>query len=123
MAAPNLSAPTSITGKTTYLTLANTNETDLLTNASSSGKALRVTTLMFVNIDGTNAVDASATLYNAASGGTGFKMANTISIPADSSVVLLSRENSVWLEEDRRITVQASAASDLAVICSYEEVA
>jgi hypothetical protein len=122
MAAPNLVSPTTINGKTTYLTLANTNETDLLTNASSSGKALRVTNLMMVNIDGTNAVDASATIYNAASGGTGFKICNTLTVPADSTVVLLSRENSVWLEEDRRITVQASAASDLAVICSYEEV-
>lgn len=123
MAAPNLHAPTSITGKTTYLTLSATTETDLLVNAASSGKALRVTNIMLVNIDGTAAVDASATIYTAASGGTGHKIANTVTIPADSTVVLLSRENSIWLEEDRRITVQASAASDLAVICSYEEVA
>lgn len=123
MAAPNLSAPNTITGKTTYLTLANTNETDLLVNASSSGKALRVTNVMFVNIDGTAAVDGSMTIYTAASGGTGHKVANTVTVPADSSIVVLSRENSVWLEEDRRLTVQASAASDLAVICSYEEVA
>lgn len=123
MAAPNLNNPTSITGKTTYLTLANTNETTLLTNAASSGKALRITNLMFVNIDGIAAVDASATIYTAASGGTGHKIANTITVPADSSIVLLGRENAVWLEEDRRITVQASAASDLAVICSYEEIA
>lgn len=123
MAAPNLAAPNTITGKTTYLTLANTNETDLLVNASSSGKALRVTNVMFVNIDGAAAVDGSLTIYTAASGGTGHKIANTVTVPADSSIVVLSRENSVWLEEDRRLTVQASAASDLAVICSYEEVA
>lgn len=122
MAAPNLNNPTSITGKTTYLTLSVTTETTLLTNAASSGKALRITNLMFVNIDGVAAVDASATIYTAASGGTGHKIANTITVPADSSIVLLGRENAVWLEEDRRITVQASAASDLAVICSYEEI-
>ena len=123
MAAPNLAAPNTITGKTTYLTLANTTETELLSNAASSGKALRVTNVMFVNIDGAAAVDGSLTIYTAASGGTGHKIANTVTVPADSSIVVLSRENSVWLEEDRRLTVQASAASDLAVICSYEEVA
>lgn len=123
MAAPNLAAPNTITGKTTYLTLADANETDLLVNASSSGKALRVTNVMFVNIDGAAAVDGSLTIYTAASGGTGHKIANTVTVPADSSIVVLSRENAVWLEEDRRLTVQASAASDLAVICSYEEVA
>lgn len=123
MAAPNLKSPTTITGKTTYLTLANTNETELLVNAASSGTALRVTNLMLVNIDGTAAVDGSVTIYTAASGGTGHKIVNTVTVPADSTVVVLSRENSVWLEENRRITVQASAANDLAVICSYEEVA
>lgn len=123
MAAPNLSAPTTIIGKTTYLTLANTTETDLLVNAASSGKAFRVTMVTLANIDGTNNVDATVRIYTAASGGTGHALANTITIPADATVVLLGRDSSVWLEEDRRLTVTASAGGDLAVVCSYEEVA
>jgi len=123
MAAPNLNAPTTITGKTTYLTLANTDETDLLVNAASSGKALRVTMVTLANIDGTNNVDATVKIYTAASGGTGHALASTIVIPADATVVLLGRDSSVWLEEDRRLTVTASAGGDLAVVCSYEEVA
>jgi len=43
-------------------------------------------------------------------------------VPSDSTVVAIGRDNSVWLEEDRRIEVQASAADDLEVVCSYEEV-
>jgi hypothetical protein len=123
MAAPNLNAPTTITGKTTYETLANTDETNLLVNAASSGKALRVTMITLANIDGTNNVDATVKIYTAASGGTGHALASTITIPADATVVLLGRDASVWLEEDRRLTVTASAGSDLAVVCSYEEVA
>jgi hypothetical protein len=122
MAAPNLNAPTTITGKATYLTLANTTETDLLVNAASSGKALRVTMVTLANIDGTSSVDATVRIYNAASGGTGFALASTVTIPADATVVLLGRDSSVWLEEDRRLTVTASAGGDLAVVCSYEEV-
>lgn len=123
MAAPNLKSPTTITGKTTYLSLADTAEATLLTNAASSGKALRLTCVMLVNVDGANNVDATVRLYSAASGGTAYPLASTMTVPADSSIVLLGRDASVWLEEDRRITVQASAASDLTVICSYEEVA
>jgi hypothetical protein len=123
MAAPNLNAPTTITGKTTYLTLANTDETNLLVNAASSGKALRVTMVTLANIDGANNVDATVRIYTAASGGTGHALASTITIPADATVVLLGRDSSVWLEEDRRLTVTASAGGDLAVVCSYEEVA
>ena len=123
MAAPNLNAPTTITGKATYLTLANTTETDLLVNAASSGKALRVTLVTLANIDGTSSVDATVRIYTAASGGTGHALAHTITVPADATVVLLGRDASVWLEEDRRLTVTASAGGDLAVVCSYEEVA
>lgn len=122
MAAPNLASPTTINGKTTYLTLSSTNETALLTNSASSNKALRVTCLMVANIDGTNAADIDVTIYDDDTAGTGHKIANTVTVPADSTIVVLGRENSIWLEEDRRITVKASAASDLAVICSYEEV-
>ena len=122
MTAPNLLNPSSIVGKTTYLTLADTNETDLLVNASGSDTAMRVTNLMVANIDGSGAADISANLYTAASGGTGYAIASTVSVPADSTMVILTRENGFWLEEDRRITVQASASGDLSVICSYEEV-
>ena len=122
MTAPNLLDPSSIVGKTTYLTLADTNETDLLVNASGSDTAMRVTNLMAANIDGSGAADITATLYTAASGGTGYAIASTVSVPADSTMVILTRENGFWLEEDRRITVQASASGDLSVICSYEEV-
>lgn len=123
MAAPNLNAPTSITGKTTYLALASTSETDLLVNAASSGKALRVTSLFLANVDGTNNVDATLKIYSAASGGTGYALISTVSIPADATVTPLGRDISIWLEEDRRLTVTASAADDLTVVCSYEEVA
>lgn len=123
MVAPNLNAPASITGKTTCLSLADTNETTLLANAAGSNKAIRITSLLLVNIDGTNVVDATVRIYSAASGGTGFPLANTIAIPADATVVLLGRDSSIWLEEDRRLTVTASAGGDLAAICAYEEVA
>lgn len=123
MAAPNLAAPTTITGKTVYATPANTSEATLLTNAFNSNRALRLTSVLFVNNNASSAVDATLRLYNAATGGTGFAIANTVTVPSKASVVVLGRDSSVWMEEDRRITVQSSAASDLTVICSYEEVA
>ena len=122
MAAPNLSSPTSITGKTTYLDLTSTSETDLLVNSASSGKALRVTFLALCNVDGTATVDATVKIYSAASGGTGYEIVSTLTVPADATVTPLGRDLSLWLEEDRRLTVTASAVDDLVVVCSYEEV-
>lgn len=122
MAAPNLINPTTITGKTTYLTLANTNETALLTNAASSNRALRVTSIYAANIDGVVAVDCTLDIYDSATAGTGYPIVNTVTIPADATVVLVGKDAPIWLEEDRRLTVQASAGGDLTVVCSYEEI-
>ena len=122
MAAPNLSSPLRITGKMAFTTCTSTNAVTLLTNSSASSACLRITSLMVANIDGTNSADATVRVFNAASGGTAFLLANTVTVPADSTLVVVGRENSVYLEEDRRITVQASAADDLAFFASYEEV-
>ena len=122
MAEPNLRQPTTITGKTAVATLSNTSETDVLVNAASSGKALRLTSLFVANVDGSNNADITIKYYQAASGGTGYAIASTLAVPADSTVVLLTREQSLWLEENNRITATASAANDLTVVCSYEDV-
>lgn len=122
MAAPNLINPTTINGKTTYLNLSSTTETALLTNAASSGKALRVTAIYAANVDGVVSVDCTLDIYSSATAGTGYPIVNTVTIPADATVVLVGKDAPIWLEEDRRLTVQASAANDLTIICSYEEI-
>lgn len=122
MAAPNLASPTTITGKTVYASLANTSEAALLTNAASSGMALRLTALTVANISAGSA-DITVSLYSAASGGTEFRLASAVTVPAYATLVVLGRDASVWLEEDRRLSIRASAANTLTVILSYEEVA
>jgi hypothetical protein len=44
-------------------------------------------------------------------------------VPVGAVVILIGKENPVWLEEDKRITVTAGTANILDVVCSYEEVA
>lgn len=122
MAAPNLQAPTTINGKTTYVALSATTETTLLTNAASSGKALRVGVINVANVSSSGTADITVRVYSAASGGTGYRLVSTLTIPVGASVIVVGKENPVWLEEDRRITVQASAANYLEVVCSYEEI-
>lgn len=121
MAAPNLKNPTTITGKTTYLNLTSTAETTLLSNSFSSGKVFRVHSIYATNIDGTNAVSVTLKIYASASGGTGYSLASTVSIPADSAIVLVNKDAYIWLEEDKRLTITATAGNDLNVVCSYEE--
>lgn len=123
MAAPNLQAPTTVTGKTTYVSLSSTSETTLLSNAASSGKAIRIANITVSNTSATTSSSIAAKIYTAASGGTGYSLAATVTVPVGAVVILVGKENPMWLEEDRRITVTAGTASILDVVCSYEEVA
>ena len=53
---------------------------------------------------------------------TQYKIANTIPVPADASLVVISRDNQVYLEESDSVRISASANSDLQAVCSWEEI-
>jgi len=123
MAAPNIVNVTTIIGKTSYLNLGDTNDTVLVSNAASSGKVYKINSIIVSNDDGVDTANITVALHNAAAGGgSGFKLAHTIDVVADSTLVVLDKASSIYLEEDHSIVVTASAASDLDVICSYEEI-
>lgn len=124
MTAPNLASPTTITGKVATVSLTTTNATSVLSNAASSGKCLRVVSLIVSNVDGTNAADITINYYSAAAlGGTATEIASTVAVPADASLVVIDRSTALYLEEDRSLGATAGSASDLKVVCVYEEIA
>ena len=119
MTAPNIVGVTTITGKTVGAALGTTLTTALLANSSSSNKVFKINTIIVSNVDGTNAADVTIEHYN---GSTGYKIASTLSVPADNSVIVLDKNSSIYLEENCSIRGGASAASDLEVLISYEEI-
>ena len=123
MAAPNIVNVTTITGKTTYAALTTTLTTVLLANAVSSGKVFKINSIMVANVDGTNAADVTVDINTAAAGsGTSYALASTISVPADATLNLVDKNSSFYLEEDKSILGGASAAGDLEIVISYEEI-
>jgi hypothetical protein len=125
MANPNIVNVTSITGITTYISIDNTNTMNVfLSNANSSGKVLKINTIMAVSDDpaGSN-VDVTIKLFNEAAGaGTSFSLATNITIPGKSSVVILGKDNPIYLTESKSLAASASASNDADIICSYEEI-
>lgn len=123
MAAPNLLTPTTITGKTAYVSLSTTNATSIVSNAASSGKVLKINSLVVSNVDGVNNASITVSLYSAAAlGGTAYKIANTITVPADSTLVVIDKTSTIYLEEDKSLGAVAGTANDLEIVCSYEEI-
>lgn len=124
MAAPNIVSVTNITGFTTMVNIANTNTSNvILSNAASSGKVLKINTILAANIDGTSDVDVTVKITDGAAGaGTSFAIANTINVGADTTLVVLGKDSPIYLEEDKSIIALASASDDACIICSYEEI-
>ena len=123
MAAPNIVNVTTIIGKTAAVNLTTTSATDVVSNPAASGKVFKINTLMVSNVDGNSAYDVTVNLYSAAAaGGTATEIASTVSVPPDSTLVVLDKSSSLYLEEDKSIGAIASSASKLKVVCSYEEI-
>jgi hypothetical protein len=128
MAAPNIASLTTITGKTTYFTPSGTTAVVLLQNAASSNTVLKINQIVVANVDGTNAVDATVSIYSnggvaqgsAPSGGTAFPIASTISVPADASLIVVDKTTGIYLEENTSISITSGTASKLTFSVSYE---
>lgn len=122
MANPNIVAVANIYGKTVFDADVAVTASAIVSNAASSGKILKINSLIIANIDGTNAADITATVRNAAGGTTYSTLANTISVPADATLVIISKDTSIYLEEDMSIYLASSVAGDLSATCSYDEI-
>jgi hypothetical protein len=123
MAAPNIVNVATIIGKTSVVDLTTTDATSIISNSSASGKVFKVNTLIVSNVDGTSNADITINYYSAASlGGTATEICKTVVVPADASLVVLDKTSAIYLEEDKSLGAIAGAASDLKVICSYEEI-
>jgi hypothetical protein len=119
MTAPNIVNVTSIFGKTKGVGLTTTTTTGILT--CGSDKVLKVNTIVVSNIDGTNAADATVYFYDS-SATARYALANTVTVPADSTLIIIGKDNPIYLEESDEIEGGASAVSDLELIISYEEI-
>ena len=123
MANPNIVNVAAIYGNTSTTSLTTTSATSIVSNASGSNKVYRINSLVVANIDGTASADITINLYSAAAlGGTATAIASTISVPADSTLIIVDKTTSFYLLEDKSIGAIAGSASDLVVTCSWEEI-
>ena len=130
MAAPNIVNVATITGVTTYIAGVSTVGTGngistVVTNAASSGKVIKINCLVATAIGDTTGVTVNH--YNSASQFTGaaatVSLASTMTVPTFSSLAVIDKTNSIYLQENEQIGVIAqSNAGTIDLVCSYEEI-
>jgi hypothetical protein len=125
MANPNIVNVSAIYGNTSSFLISSTANpfaTALINNPASSGKIFKINSIVVANVDGTSAADITINLYSQDDlGGTGTALASTVSVPADSTLIVTDKSTGFYLLEDKSIGAVASAANDLVVTCSWEE--
>jgi hypothetical protein len=65
----------------------------------------------------TNAADITVDLFRSS---VAYRIASTIAVPADSTLVIISKDMGFYLEEGDALRVSGSAALRLQAFCSYE---
>ena len=126
MANPNIVNVSSIVGCNAGWALTNTITTTLLTVAADV--IVKINSLIVTNIHGTNAATVSIEINGIGGGATGVtlaanlttqvRIASTMNVPADDSLVLIDKP--IYLMEADVLRGGASAASTLELFASYE---
>ena len=122
MAAPNIVNVTAIYGNTYGAPLTSA-DSFFVNNIQSSGKVYKINSLYISNIHGTSAADVNVTLntaYVTASANT--KIASTISVAADSTLVLVTKDSSFYIKEEGRLNITTNLNSHLEAVCSWDEI-
>jgi len=116
MANPNIVNVTTITGHLSVVNNVGTSNSTLITNASSSGKLAKI-----YSINVSNTTTSNVGVYVVVTrGGTEYSIAHNVTVPANSTVVVVTKDNGVYLNEGDTCNVRASTGSSLDVTCSYE---
>jgi len=120
MALPDLNSPTKVEGKNVLIQSIPTAATGVLTNSNGSNATLRLSSIYVSNVDGSTASDITAYIVDG-SNITGY-IASTISVPADASLMPITKDSNIYLMEDNTLYLQAGASGDLSSIVSYEDI-
>ena len=119
MANPNIVNVTEIYGNTS-VQLMTTTQANIVANAANSGKIYKVNALYVANMHGTNAADVNVNFMNASNAA--FSIASTMSVAADSTLVVITKDSSIYLTEGTYIQANANVVSSLHLTCSWDEI-
>ena len=118
MSNPNIVNVTTIYGNTAVQSVT-TSPAAIVSNSAASGKIYKINSLIVANVDGSNAASITVEVYRSS---TSYYIAKTIPIAANASLVVICKDNGIYLLEGDSIRCTASANSDLQATCSYEEI-
>lgn len=115
MANPNIVNVTSITGKTALVQLS-TVTSNVITNTGGSSTIDKLNNIILTNYSA-SAVTANVMINRSA---TIYYLGGTVSIPGNSTLILLGKDTAIYLEEGDTLQANVSANTSISMSASYE---
>lgn len=122
MANPNIVGVTSIYGATTYLIPSNTSATAWTALTPSSGTINKVDSIVASNVTG-SAVAVTVSINSATGGGgTAYRIAYQISVPANASLIITDKTTAFYVGEGQSVVVTVGTGSAIELTAAYESI-
>jgi hypothetical protein len=122
MANPNIVAVTSIYGNTSYLIPSTTSATTWTDLTPASGTVNKIDNIVASNVTG-SAVAVTVSINSATGGGgTAYRIAYQISVPANASLIIVDKTTAIYVGESQSIVVTVGTGSALELTASYEAI-
>jgi hypothetical protein len=122
MANPNIVAVASIYGSTSYLIPATTGATTWTDLTPASGTVNKINNIVAANVTGSAVVVTVSLNSAAAGGGTAYRIAYQISVPANASLIVVDKTTAFYCGEAQSIVVTVGTGSAIEMTCSYEAI-
>lgn len=120
MANPNIVNVTSIYGNTSYLIPSTTNATTWTALTPAVGTVNKVNNIVASNVTA-SAVAVTVSINSATGGGgTAYRIAYQISVPANSSLIVVDKTTAIYVGESQSVVVTVGTSNAIELTASYE---
>ena len=122
MANPNIVNVQTITGNTSYLIPANTTANTWTALTANANYVNRVDFMTASNVTSAAATVTVSINSATAGGGTAYRIAYQITVPANSTLVIIDKTTSMYVGESQSVVVTVGTASAIELVASYEAI-
>jgi hypothetical protein len=120
MANPNIVNLSSIYVSTVYLIPTGTSATTWTGLTPSSGSITKVDTISATNVTSTAATITLSVNSATAGGGTAYRIAYQISVPGNTTLMLVDKSNPIYVGESQSVVATSGTSNSIELIASIE---
>jgi hypothetical protein len=122
MANPNIVNVTSIYGNTSYLVPTGTSATTWTALTPSSNTVNKINNIVAANVTSTSATITVSINSAISGGGTAYRLAYQIAVPANASLIVCDKSTGFYLGDAQSVVVTSGTSNAIEMTASYEAI-